>query len=248
MLCGDLFGENDMDMDSKKGYTSAIGSMTSFADMARKSKKSRKTKLSWNKILRTRRTLVSIIVAVLFLLGLINPDVRDRVAEALPLQALGIADPNRPLPSKTQGPLEEGIWTVVRVIDGDTFIVGDAMSKQQYRVRLIGADTPETVKPNTPIEPFGPEASDFTKRKIAEANHRVRLAFDGDQVDRYGRSLAMVYLQMPNGSEIWLNELLIREGLAHAQLQYRFSKGAKEAFRLAEEEAKRAKRNLWSLP
>ena len=197
--------------------------------------------------MKSRRNLASIIVIVLFLLGLVSPDVRDRVAEALPLQALGISDPNKPLSSKTQGPLTEGVWAVVHVVDGDTIDVGDSAGNK-YRVRLIGADTPETVKPNTPIEPFGPEASDFTKRKIAEANNSVRLAFDGDQVDRYGRSLAMVYLQMPDGSEVWLNELLLREGLARAQLQYRFSKGAKETFRQAEEEAKRTKRNLWSLP
>jgi micrococcal nuclease len=97
------------------------------------------------------------------------------------------------------------------------------------------------------VEPFGKEASAFTKQKIAEANNRVRLAFDGDQIDKYGRTLAMVYLPQPDDSEVWLNELLIREGLATAQLQYRYSKGAKDKFRQAEEEAKAAKRNLWSL-
>ena len=232
---------------SKRDTLRIIISLTSETNMARKAKTSRKTKISWNKLLKSRRNLASIVVAVLFLLGLINPDVRDRVAEVLPLQALGITDPNKPLPSKTQGPLTEGIWTVVRVVDGDTIDVGDDEGKK-YRIRLIGADTPETVKPNTPVQPFGPEASAFTKRKIAEADNCVRLAFDGDQVDRYGRSLAMVYLQMPDGNEIWLNELLIREGLARAQLQYRFSKGAKTTFQQAEDEAKRAKRNLWSLP
>jgi len=134
----------------------------------------------------------------------------------------------------------------VKVVDGDTIDVEDDAGNK-HRIRFIGADTPETVKPNTPTEPFGPEASDFTKRKIAEANNLVRLAFDGDQIDKYGRNLAMIYLQMPDGSEVWLNELLIREGLARAQLQYRFSKGAKDAFRQAEEDAKMAKRNLWSL-
>ena len=154
---------------------------------------------------------------------------------------------NAPLASKVKGPLTEGLWEVVRVVDGDTLIVSDKAGKQ-YRVRLTGADTPEVVKPNTPPEPFGPEASEFTKQKIAEAKNTVRIAFDGDQVDKYDRSLAMVYLQMPDGKEIWLNELLIREGLARAQVQYRFSKGAKDAFQKAESEAKNAKRNLWSLP
>jgi micrococcal nuclease len=181
--------------------------------------------------------------AVLILIGLFSPDVRNSVAKTLEPLFPGISSPYVPLPSKVKGPLTEGIWTVVYVVDGDTFDVADADNK--YRIRLIGADTPETVRPNTPLEPFGPEASAFTKQKIAEANNRVRLAFDGDEVDRYGRSLAMVYLQMPTG-EVWLNELLIREGLARAQLQYRYSKGAKTAFQQAEAEAKSARRNLWS--
>ena len=213
--------------------------------MARK-RKSQKSLFSVSKIMRTRRSIVALIVAVLFLLGLISPDIRNRVAEVLPLQAFGITDPHKPLDSKTKAPFEEGIWTVVHVVDGDTIDVDDGAGGK-YRIRLIGADTPEVVKANTPVEPFGPEASAFTKRKIAEAKDKVRIAFDGDQIDRYNRNLAMVYLQMPDGKEVWLNELLIREGLARAQLQYRYSKGAKDAFRRAEAEAKSAKRNLWSL-
>ena len=211
--------------------------------MARKSKKQRKSTLSFSKIMRSRRSLTAIAAAVLILLGLFNPDIRDSVAETLEPLFPGIS--SKPLPSKVKGPLTEGLWTVVHVVDGDTLDVGDDTGNK-YRVRLIGADTPETVKPNTPVQPFGPEASDFTKRKIAEANNRVRLAFDGDEVDKYGRSLAMVHLQMPDGTEVWLNELLIREGLARAQLQYRYSKSAKTAFQQAEAQAKSAKKNLWS--
>jgi micrococcal nuclease len=211
--------------------------------MARQSKSSLKTSLTWNKILRSHHSITAIIAAVLILIGLVYPDVRDRVAETLEPLFPGISSSHKPLPSKNKGTLTEGIWTVVHVVDGDTLDVADDTGK--YRVRLIGADTPETVKPNTPVEPFGPQASDFTKRKIAEAKNQVRLAFDGDEVDKYGRNLAMVYLQLPDG-EVCLNELLIREGLAHAQLQYRYSKGAKTAFQQAEAEAKNAKRNLWS--
>lgn len=212
--------------------------------MARK--RSRKTTLSWSKILKTRRNIAMFVAAVLVIIGLVSPDVRDSVAETLEPLFPGISSPYKPLASKVKGPLEAGLWTVVHVADGDTFDVSNGAGKK-YRIRMIGADTPEVVKPNTPIEPFGPEASAFTKQKIAEANDRVRLAFDGDEVDKYGRSLAMVYLQMPDGTEVWLNELLILEGLARAQLQYRFSKGAKTAFQQAEEEAKRTRKNLWSL-
>jgi micrococcal nuclease len=150
-----------------------------------------------------------------------------------------------PLASKQHSPLKEGIWNVVHIADGDTFDVVDD-SGNKHRIRLVGANTPETVKPNHPIEPFGPEASAFTKKIIAESNNRVRIGYDGDQIDKYGRTLAMVYPQMPDG-EVFLNELLIREGLAKAELQYRFSKGMKERFRQAEDEAKRQRKGIWSL-
>ena len=193
-----------------------------------------------------RRNIAATVIVVLVLIGYISPDVRNSVAQVVPWEVLGATDPNRPLPSRVQSPIKEGIWTVVNVVDGDTIDVGSSAGR--HRIRLIGADTPEVKHPNKPAEPFGPEASAFTKRKIAEANNRVRLAFDGDQVDRYNRTLAMVYLQMPNGREVWLNELLIREGLATAQTQNRFSRGAKDAFQQAEAEAKNARRNIWSLP
>ena len=214
--------------------------------MARKPKKSNKMPLSWNNILRSRSNITAIVSTVLVLIGLVSPDVRDRAAETLEPLFPGISSPYKPLPSKVKAPLTEGIWTVVHVVDGDTLVVVDN-ADSKYRVRLIGADTPETMKPNTPVEPFGPEASEFTKQKIAEAKNVVRIAFDGDQTDKYGRVLAMVYLQMPDGQEVWLNELLIRKGLARAQTQYRFSKGAKDAFQRAETEAKNAKRNIWNL-
>jgi len=166
-----------------------------------------------------------VLIVIVFLIGLVNPELRIRVLETL----------NPPLPSATQSPLKEGTWPVVHVVDGDTLDVQDDEGTK-HRIRIIGADTPETVKPNHPVEPYGPEASAFTKKTIAESDNRVRVAFDGDQVDRYGRNLAMIYVQTADG-EVNLSELLIRQGLARAQLQYRFSKGAKAHFQAAEYEA-----------
>ena len=187
--------------------------------------------------------VVLIAFALLFMVGCSGHETPRQGVETTEQSAV---IPYDPLPSNTKSPIEEGLWQVVSVVDGDTLIIGDsADSAKQYRVRLIGSDTPEIRRPNTPIEPFGQEASDFTKRKITDAGDRVRLSFDGDRVDRYGRTLAMVWLQLPDGNEVWLNELLIREGLAHARLDYRYSHGAKLAFAVAEVEARRNKRNLW---
>ncbi|MDR2117029.1 MAG: thermonuclease family protein [Planctomycetaceae bacterium] len=189
---------------------------------------------------------VILLIAVLFLIGLFNPKLRDQIAAKVEnsFPTANFLQNDQPLPSKKQSPLKEGIWAVVHVVDGDTLDVVDN-NGVKHRIRLIGVDTPEVVKPNTPPQPFGQEASDFTKRVIAQTGNRVRVAFDGDQVDQYGRNLAMIYLQTPKG-EIWLNELLLREGLAKSLLQYRFSKGAKQRLQTAENEAKTARRKIWS--
>ena len=138
---------------------------------------------------------------------------------------------------ETIAPASRTSW-VVRVVDGDTLVLAGLKPS----VRLIGADTPETVKPNTPVEPFGPEARQFTEQFIAEANGEVRLQFDRDRVDRYERFLAYVW----SDGEM-LNEELIRAGLAEAALQYRYASTMKTRFRRAEEEAKAAGRGIWSL-
>ena len=62
---------------------------------------------------------------------------------------------------------------VVRVVDGDT--IEARIGGRDEDVRLIGIDTPETVKPDTPVQCFGERASHFTKRRLT--GRRVRLAF-----------------------------------------------------------------------
>lgn len=137
--------------------------------------------------------------------------------------------------------VENGV--VERCVDGDTLIVrfDDGTTE---RVRLIGANTPETVKPNSPVEPFGPEASAFTKRRVEEAGGAVRLVADGDRRDKYGRRLAFVYLA---DSEVSLNEELARSGFAKAQTQYRFSSEMKRRLEAAEDAARREKLGIHSL-
>lgn len=80
---------------------------------------------------------------------------------------------------------------VVRVIDGDTIevccIFGD-----QVTVRYIGIDTPETKHPTKPVEHYGKEASE-ANRKLVDGR-TVQLEFDVQQFDKYGRTLAYVYL------------------------------------------------------
>jgi len=150
-----------------------------------------------------------------------------------------------PQPEKETPILQWGWVQVKRVIDGDTFDLENGT-----RVRLIGADTPETVHPTRPEEPFGKLASDFTKRCVERSDNWVFLVEDGDTVDRYGRQLAMVYFRLPtNDGEHtvhFLNEGLIRAGLATAQTQYRYSQKMKDLFIKAEREAREKKARIWS--
>jgi micrococcal nuclease len=81
-----------------------------------------------------------------------------------------------------------GSARVVAVVDGDTVDVSWAGHRE--RVRLLGVDTPETVDPHRPIGCYGPEASAFTHRRLQ--GRSVRLRFDRQRRDRYGRLLAYV--------------------------------------------------------
>jgi micrococcal nuclease len=123
---------------------------------------------------------------------------------------------------------------VERVVDGDTLLLAN-----RARVRLIGIDTPETVKPNTPPQPWGAEATAFTKEFVAGGT--VRLEFDRERVDQYDRFLAYVYVD-----EAMLNEELLRAGLARMEPQYRYDQGMKRRFRKAEDEARANRLGIWS--
>ena len=132
--------------------------------MARKSRRKR----------RVPRTVVVALGIVIFLLQRFG--IWDRIQNQI----------DAVVPTQTVT-ADEGSWRVVRVVDGDTLVL-----QNDDRVRLIGVDTPETKHPTKPIEPFGPEASSFTKRSVE--GKVVQLKFDREKRDRYQRLLAYVYL------------------------------------------------------
>ena len=103
---------------------------------------------------------------------------------------------------------ETDIAIVKRVVDGDTVVL--SFSGDDDTVRLIGIDTPETVKPNSPVECFGPEAAERTKFLLPPET-KVRVERDIEARDRYGRLLA--YLRRVDDG-LFINESLITEGFA----------------------------------
>jgi micrococcal nuclease len=93
---------------------------------------------------------------------------------------------------------------VQRVVDGDTVVLAGG-----ERVRYIGVDTPESVKPGTPVQCFAEAASHYNERLIE--GQRVRLRFDAERRDRYGRLLAYVYRARDG---LFVNAQLVRRGYA----------------------------------
>jgi len=94
--------------------------------------------------------------------------------------------------------------TVIGVIDGDTVIIDDA---KHSRVRYLNIDTPEIPLQNSPGDPLALEAWDFNSDLVN--GKKVRLEFDEQKYDPYGRILAHVYVD-----DLLVNEELLKQGLA----------------------------------
>jgi micrococcal nuclease len=127
---------------------------------------------------------------------------------------------------------------VVRVVDGDTIRV--RLDGRTERVRYIGVDTPESVKPGTPVQCFAKRASAANAALVA--GRSVRLVGDVEQRDRYGRLLAYVYRE-PDGA--FVNAQLVRDGFARTLTIPPNVAHARELADLARV-ARQAHRGLWS--
>ena len=127
--------------------------------------------------------------------------------------------------------------SVSRVVDGDTIIV--ALDGKDYRVRYIGIDAPETVRPGWPVEPFGPEAFEFNKRLVD--GKTVWLERDVSETDQFGRLLRYVWLE--DGRLV--NAVLVEGGYARAVTLPPNVKHADEVVR-REREARANERGLWA--
>ena len=129
------------------------------------------------------------------------------------MAALGAAlaacsDLPAPGPSAAPSATVDGQATLARVVDGDTIVA--RIGGRDERVRLIGIDTPESVKPASPVECFGKEASRHLA-SLLPAGTALRLVGDAEPRDRYGRLLAYVYRQ-PDG--LFVNAAMARDGFA----------------------------------
>ncbi|HUS26647.1 MAG TPA: thermonuclease family protein [Nevskiaceae bacterium] len=132
---------------------------------------------------------------------------------------------------------QPGLYAVDHFVDGDTIAVD--MNGKTETIRMIGIDTPETHKPNSPVQCYGPAAAAYTKNLIGD--NRVRLEADpkSQNRDRYKRLLRYVYL--PDGKLVEYE--LIANGYGFAYTQFPFTKS--DQFVEAEEAAETVVKGLW---
>lgn len=128
--------------------------------------------------------------------------------------------------------------TVTNVVDGDTIDVTDENGTER-RVRMIGVDTPETVHPELGEQPFGREASNYTKERLT--GKTVKLELDVQEIDQYGRTLAYVWI----GDEHF-NAMLLKEGYAVLSTWPPNVKYVDD-FVIYQKEAREAKKGLWGV-
>ena len=143
-------------------------------------------------------------------------------------------------PEPTFGPIGQTTEaTVVRITDGDTIVV--AYGGEEYKVRYIGMDTPETVDPSSPIQWMGPQAT-AANAALVEGK-TVFLEKDVSEVDRFDRLLRYVWLT--NGTAWTLVNLeLVRQGVASAK-SYPPDTKYDALYLVAEGEAHRSALGLW---
>jgi micrococcal nuclease len=134
-------------------------------------------------------------------------------------------------------PASGGIAQVVRVVDGDTIVV--RLRGSYEKVRYIGMDTPESVKPGVPVQCYAKRASAENHRLVD--GRRVRLVVGVEPRDRYGRILAYVYRL---GDGRFVNAALLAGGFARTLTippNDRFA----PRFAALERTAQREDRGLW---
>lgn len=129
-------------------------------------------------------------------------------------------------------------YTVTRVVDGDTFWIDNGTEKGE-KIRLIGVDAPESRRTSRKeVGYFGKESKRYLSSLLL--NQEVSIAYDVDHTDRYGRTLAYVYLK--DGT--FVNAELVKQGYAMVMTVPPNVKYAEEFVRF-QVEARQHNRGLW---
>ncbi len=172
--------------------------------------------------------LREILVALTLILGLLFPS-----------QESVETNPAVP-PTTTSAIASTTLYSVVKVVDGDTIHID--MDGKKETVRLIGMNTPETVDPRRPVECFGKEASAKAKELLDGQRVRIETEASQGERDKYGRLLG--YVTREDG--LFFNNYMISEGYAY-EYTYRLPYKYQAEFKAAQKSAEAAGRGLWAL-
>ncbi|WHY58037.1 thermonuclease family protein [Peribacillus simplex] len=129
---------------------------------------------------------------------------------------------------------------IIKVVDGDTVKIKMANGNEET-VRLLLVDTPETVHPSKPVQPFGPEASKFTK-ELMPAGSEVEVETGIGERDKYGRLLAYFYV---DGKMV--NKLLLEKGLARVAYVYAPNTKYLDELESIQKQAQKDEIGIWSI-
>ncbi|PHR56478.1 MAG: nuclease (SNase) [Robiginitomaculum sp.] len=135
---------------------------------------------------------------------------------------------------------------VVRIIDGDSFVLNTGVDASDLNVSLGGIQSPKLANTYKNLKewPLAQEAKNYLSEVLKDKT--VRLYYDGDERDRYGRALAQVWtLNENNRRDIWVQEAMVRAGYARV---YTWPSHKVETQKLynAEKDARRNTRGIWN--
>lgn len=188
-----------------------------------------------------KKSVQLLIVGIIFILaGFIIGKISYNKAPFLPAHPVVPTPFISIQPAKFLESAKKDIFSVVKVIDGDTINVN--INGKVETIRLIGIDTPETVDPRKPVQCFAVEASN--KAKAVLNGKSVRLEADNTQGerDKYKRLLRYVFLE--DGTNF--NKMMISQGYAHEYTYQSNPYKYQAEFKQAEREAREQKRGLWA--
>lgn len=197
------------------------------------------------KLTQTKKTLFVVLGFFIFIfsMGSSNPSentTQKTVAETTP-KAKEEATITPEIPTETIEPApEKKLYSVLRVVDGDTVAV-EIEGKEEV-LRLIGINTPETVDPRKPVQCFGIEASNKAKETLNGKKVSIEADNTQNDLDKYNRPLRYIYLE--NGTNF--NKMMIEEGYAfeytYSSIPYKYQTD----FKNAEKTAREQKKGLWA--
>ncbi len=193
-----------------------------------------------------KKWMISLLIVITILAGCGTPTIEEEQIDAPTVDNTteetmsqeNVEPAEEAEPAKTTEDDNFAIATVNRVVDGDT--VNIELDGQEETVRLLLVDTPETKHPNLPVQPFGPEASDFAVEKLA--GKEIQIEFDGPERDNYDRLLGYIWVDGEN-----FNQLLLEEGLARYAYVYDPPYTHQDEMKQAEQRAREAEIGIWSI-